>query len=228
MRVYARDTSLTERVTTTRVLSGRIARRNASTRAKKCDCSDLILDLIKSFSSGFFFVGHCRHSLSAHNTGRLASTSMRGSLGVCDYATRVVLRSATVCGARQSSRPGAHQMAWRASWCSSARFAPRFASPRKTHTTTTPTTRCMATGGNNMDDTRRRQHARAARAVPLKLVMVSKGGGSGMDSVCKEWGDKVGRYTSFSEIVVKSNPKNAKGTRCLSQIQRPPWRPEYG
>lgn len=68
----------------------------------------------------------------------------------------------------------------------------------------------MATGGNNMDDTRRRQNARAARAVPLKLVMVSKGGGSGMDSVCKEWGDKVGRYTSFSEIVVKSNPKNAK------------------
>jgi hypothetical protein len=31
----------------------------------------------------------------------------------------------------------------------------------------------MATGGNNMDDTRRRQNARAARAVPLKLVMVS-------------------------------------------------------
>ena len=31
-----------------------------------------------------------------------------------------------------------------------------------------------------------------------------------MDSVCGDWADKIGRYTSFNEVVVKSNPKNAK------------------
>jgi len=68
----------------------------------------------------------------------------------------------------------------------------------------------MATGGNNMDGDRRKEHARAVRAVPLKLVMVSKGGGGAMDSACKEWADKISRYATFSEIVVKTNPKNAK------------------
>ena len=68
----------------------------------------------------------------------------------------------------------------------------------------------MATGGNNMADDRRRAHARAARAVPLKLVIVTKGGGKAMDAACKEWSDKISRYTAFSETAVKTNPKNAK------------------
>lgn len=68
----------------------------------------------------------------------------------------------------------------------------------------------MATGGNNMADDRRRAHARAARAVPLKLVIVTKGGGKAMDAACKEWSDKISRYAPFSETAVKTNPKNAK------------------
>ena len=61
-----------------------------------------------------------------------------------------------------------------------------------------------------MDDARRRSHARATRAIPLKLVMVSKGGGNAMDVACKEWSDKIKRYAEFEEVVVKTNPKNAK------------------
>ena len=70
--------------------------------------------------------------------------------------------------------------------------------------------RAMATGGNNMDAERRKRNARATRAVPIKLVMVSKGGGKDMDKACKEWSNKIARYTTFDEIVVKTNPKNAK------------------
>ena len=54
-----------------------------------------------------------------------------------------------------------------------------------------------------MADDRRRAHARAARAVPLKLVIVTKGGGKAMDAACKEWSDKISRYTAFSETAVK-------------------------
>ena len=68
----------------------------------------------------------------------------------------------------------------------------------------------MATGGNNMADDRRRARARAARAVPLKLVIVTKGGGKAMDAACKEWSDKISRYTAFRETAVRTNPKNAK------------------
>lgn len=70
--------------------------------------------------------------------------------------------------------------------------------------------RAMATGGNNMDADRRKANARAVRAVPIKLVTVSKGGGRAMDGACKEWADKIARYTTFDEVVVKTNPKNAK------------------
>jgi hypothetical protein len=41
--------------------------------------------------------------------------------------------------------------------------------------------RAMATGGNNMDADRRKANARAVRSVPIKLVVVSKGGGKAMD-----------------------------------------------
>jgi 23S rRNA (pseudouridine1915-N3)-methyltransferase len=75
----------------------------------------------------------------------------------------------------------------------------------------------MATGGNNMETDRRRAHARAARAVPLKLVIVSKGGGKAMDAACKEWSDKIKRYAPFSETTVKQNPKNAKSP--LAQLE---------
>ena len=46
--------------------------------------------------------------------------------------------------------------------------------------------------------------------MPVKLVVVSKGGGRAMDAACKEWADKVARYTAFTEVVVKTNPKGAK------------------
>ena len=82
-----------------------------------------------------------------------------------------------------------------------------------------PDVRAMATGGNNMDDARRRANARAARALPIKLVMVSKGGGKAMDGACKEWSDKLSRYAPFAEIVVKTNPKNAKDPKAQMEAE---------
>ena len=70
-----------------------------------------------------------------------------------------------------------------------------------------------------MDDARRRANARAARALPIKLVMVSKGGGKAMDSACKEWSDKLSRYAPFAEIVVKTNPKNAKDPKAQMEAE---------
>ena len=57
--------------------------------------------------------------------------------------------------------------------------------------------RAMATGGNNVDDARRRSHARAARALPITLITVSRGGGPAMDRAC-EGGARRSRGTSPS------------------------------
>jgi 23S rRNA (pseudouridine1915-N3)-methyltransferase len=88
--------------------------------------------------------------------------------------------------------------------------------------------RAMATGGNNVDDARRRSHARAARALPITLITVSRGGGPAMDRACEEWSAKIARYVAFDEKVVRPNPKNAKdpvaqmraeGERVMKHVQ---------
>ena len=73
-----------------------------------------------------------------------------------------------------------------------------------------------------MADDRRRAHARAARAVPLKLVIVTKGGGKAMDAACKEWSDKISRYTAFRETAVRTNPKtrNRRPRSSLAEGER--------
>ena len=102
---------------------------------------------------------------------------------------------------------------------SSSRSQPRWSARDNDTLRRSPDVRAMATGGNNMDDARRRANARAARALPIKLVMVSKGGGKAMDSACKEWSDKLSRYAPFAEIVVKTNPKNAKDPKAQMEAE---------
>ena len=102
---------------------------------------------------------------------------------------------------------------------SSSRSQPRWSTRDHDTLRRSPDVRAMATGGNNMDDARRRANARAARALPIKLVMVSKGGGKAMDSACKEWSDKLSRYAPFAEIVVKTNPKNAKDPKAQMEAE---------
>ena len=52
--------------------------------------------------------------------------------------------------------------------------------------------------------------ARAIRAVPLRVVTVSKGGGRAFDDACKEYADRCKRYSGFEEVQAKQNPKNVK------------------
>ncbi|EEH53405.1 uncharacterized protein MICPUCDRAFT_29179 [Micromonas pusilla CCMP1545] len=77
----------------------------------------------------------------------------------------------------------------------------------------------MATGGNNVDAARRKAATRAYNALPMKLVIVSKGGGASVDAACGEWADKIRRYAPFDEIVVRPNPKNAKDPRAQLEAE---------
>lgn len=96
----------------------------------------------------------------------------------------------------------------------SSHSSPARAQPRGLTPWVRVPTPSMATGGNNVDTERRKANARAVRAVPIRVILVSKGGGKDMDNACGEWSGRIGRYAPFDEITVKTNPKNAKDPKA--------------
>lgn len=52
--------------------------------------------------------------------------------------------------------------------------------------------------------------ARATRAVPMRVVCVSKGGGRAFDECVAEYAERCKRYAPFDEVQAKQNPKNVK------------------
>lgn len=50
---------------------------------------------------------------------------------------------------------------------------------------------------------------RAVRAVPIRLLSVSKGGGVHFDGACELYTSRISRYSPFEEVTVKPNPKGA-------------------
>jgi len=64
-----------------------------------------------------------------------------------------------------------------------------------------------------------KQLARAIRPVPIKLITVSKGIPPGTSAMAGEWAEKLRRYTSLTEHMVKSNPKKASEPDVIMQSE---------
>jgi 23S rRNA (pseudouridine1915-N3)-methyltransferase len=136
------------------------------------------------------------------------------ALRLCETACAVA-RVRAGCAAMRRDALGDPRSLRRAA-CVSSSPAPR---ARHAAWVTRVPTRAMATGGNNMDTERRKANARAVRAVPIKLVLVTKGGGKDMDKACGEWSGRIARYTQFDEVPCKSNPKNAKEPKAQMEAE---------
>ena len=53
--------------------------------------------------------------------------------------------------------------------------------------------------------------ARGVRPMPIKIVSVSRGGGSkGAQLLADEYSAKLGRYTSVTHVRIKSNPHKSR------------------
>ncbi|KAF8072559.1 RNA methyltransferase [Scenedesmus sp. PABB004] len=50
---------------------------------------------------------------------------------------------------------------------------------------------------------------RSVRAMPIKLISVSKGNSKAAQAMAAEWIDKLARYTAVSEVAIKPNPRGA-------------------
>eukprot|EP00232_Nephroselmis_pyriformis_P009325 CAMPEP_0182876060 /NCGR_PEP_ID=MMETSP0034_2-20130328/13927_1 /TAXON_ID=156128 /ORGANISM="Nephroselmis pyriformis, Strain CCMP717" /LENGTH=187 /DNA_ID=CAMNT_0025008829 /DNA_START=229 /DNA_END=792 /DNA_ORIENTATION=+ len=84
-----------------------------------------------------------------------------------------------------------------------------------------------ALGKAQVLDVSRRANAREARALPIRMVTVHKGGLPGADDIAAEYTTKISRYCDFLEARVPPNPKNAKiieeqtfseGERVMKQL----------
>jgi 23S rRNA (pseudouridine1915-N3)-methyltransferase len=53
--------------------------------------------------------------------------------------------------------------------------------------------------------------------VPTLLLTVSKGGGPHFDGACAIYTERIARYTSFSELQLKPNPKGAAANDAAAQ-----------
>ena len=69
----------------------------------------------------------------------------------------------------------------------------------------------MATGGNNVDAARRKAATRAYNALPMKLVIVSKGGGASVDAACGEWADAIALCDASIDILRAHGEDRAAG-----------------
>ncbi|KAG1670829.1 hypothetical protein FOA52_003420 [Chlamydomonas sp. UWO 241] len=52
--------------------------------------------------------------------------------------------------------------------------------------------------------------ARDVRAMPIKIINVSKGNSKGASMMADEWLDKVRRYTTVDEVTIRPNPRKAQ------------------
>ena len=50
------------------------------------------------------------------------------------------------------------------------------------------------------------QHARATKAVPIKVISVSKGDSASAQALSKEWSDKISRYAVITNTCLRPNP----------------------
>ena len=71
------------------------------------------------------------------------------------------------------------------------------------------------------------RHSRAVKAVPIRVLSVSKADSPSAVAVADEWAAKVARYTKFSSTSIKPNPGRAseagaavkaEGQRVLKQL----------
>lgn len=67
--------------------------------------------------------------------------------------------------------------------------------------------KAASTAGSSSSSSQRL--ARAVRAVPLKVITVSKGSSAAAEAMADEWRAKVARYTQATHVRLKPNPKKA-------------------
>ena len=62
----------------------------------------------------------------------------------------------------------------------------------------------------------------AVRPVPLKLITVTKGNVPAFDAAASEYTDRLKRFTSYEEVVVKPNPKGVSDPllQCAAEAER--------
>jgi 23S rRNA (pseudouridine1915-N3)-methyltransferase len=56
------------------------------------------------------------------------------------------------------------------------------------------------------------------RAVPIKLVSVSKGGSAALEEAASEYLTRLRRYTAVEEVTVKPNPRGAAADDAAAQM----------
>lgn len=71
------------------------------------------------------------------------------------------------------------------------------------------------------------QHARATKAVPIKVISVSKGDSASVQALSKEWSDKISRYTPITHTNLRPNPSRHAAealqgaASCLAGVSNP-------
>ena len=60
--------------------------------------------------------------------------------------------------------------------------------------------------------------ASAVRAVPIKVISVSKGGSAALESATTEYVTRLRRYTAVEEVVVRPNPRGAASDDAAAQM----------
>jgi 23S rRNA pseudoU1915 N3-methylase RlmH len=58
----------------------------------------------------------------------------------------------------------------------------------------------------------------AQRAVPIRLLCVSKGGGAALDAAVALYTSRLRRYTAFEELTLRPNPKGAAASDAAAQM----------
>uniref|UniRef100_A0A383VJ92 Uncharacterized protein n=1 Tax=Tetradesmus obliquus TaxID=3088 RepID=A0A383VJ92_TETOB len=60
---------------------------------------------------------------------------------------------------------------------------------------------------------------RSVRAMPIKLVSVGKGNSKAAQAMAQEWLEKLARYTTVSEVLIKPNPKGASSPQVQKDAE---------
>lgn len=58
----------------------------------------------------------------------------------------------------------------------------------------------------------------AVRAVPIKVISVSKGGSAALETAVAEWFARLKRYTAIEEVTLKPNPRGAAADDAAAQM----------
>ena len=72
--------------------------------------------------------------------------------------------------------------------------------------------------GRDTPPAAQRGPASAVRAVPIKVISVSKGGSAALEAATAEFLARLRRYTAVDEVAVKPNPRGAASDDAAAQM----------